>query len=113
MQNKGGQIPLDTNTTKKILLANISNNDYTATFEPMKQELEKRGFQVDVRHDLHKDEWEWQWHRILEYDKVIVCFENHYFAPIGSPLLKDYEAYCMWRCESWREDSELLRIDND
>lgn len=96
VQNKGGQLPLDTNTTKKILLANISHNDYTATFEPMKKELESRGFQVDVKHNLHKDEWEWQWHRMLEYDKVIVCFENHYFSPIGSPLLKDYEAYCLW-----------------
>ncbi|MCQ2958693.1 MAG: glycoside hydrolase family 3 protein [Bacteroidales bacterium] len=96
VQNKGGQLPLDTTTTKRILLANISHNDYAYLFEPMKKELEQRGFQVDIRHDMHKNDWEWRWNQLLEYDKVIVCFENHYFEPIGSPLLKDAEAYCLW-----------------
>jgi uncharacterized membrane protein len=30
---------------------------------------------------------------IGSYDKFIVCFENKYFDPIGSPLLKDKEAF--------------------
>ncbi len=96
VKNTNNVLPLDTTTTKRILLANISHSDYSGTFEVMKKELEKYGFQVDIKHDLHKNDWEWRWDQLLAYDKVIVCFENHYFDPIGSPLLKDCEAYCVW-----------------
>lgn len=96
VKNTNNVLPLDTTTTKRILLANISHSDYSGTFEVMKKELEKYGFQVDIKHDLHKNDWEWRWDQLLAYDKVIVCFENHYFDPIGSPLLKDREAYCVW-----------------
>lgn len=104
IKNKGNVLPLDTTTTKKILLANISHYDYSATFEVMKKELESYGFTVDIKHDLHKNDWEWRWNQLLEYDKVIVCFENHYFAPIGSPLLKDVEAYCVWTINALPKD---------
>ena len=100
VKNTNNVLPLDTTTTKRILLANISHSDYSATFEVMKQELEKYGFKVDIKHDLHKNDWEWRWDQLLAYDKVIVCFENHYFDPIGSPLLKDREAYCVWTINS-------------
>ena len=59
----------------------------------MKKELEARGFEVRIEHDFHLYNWEWRWDSLAQYDKFIVCFENHYFDPIGSPLLKDKEAY--------------------
>ncbi len=50
-----------------------------------------------LEHDMHLHKWEWRWDTsIVNYDKYIVAFENHYFNPIGSPFLKDAEAYSLW-----------------
>ena len=98
IQNKGNVIPFDTATVKKIMLINLSHNDHRKEFKILKKELLERGFdEVRLVHDFHRNEWGWKWDTaVLPYDKYIVCFENHYFKPIGSPLLKDREAYALW-----------------
>ncbi|HRS17888.1 MAG TPA: glycoside hydrolase family 3 N-terminal domain-containing protein [Bacteroidales bacterium] len=96
IQDKNNDIPLSPNKTKKIFMVNISHNDKRAVLQTMKKELESRGFQVRLEHDFHLYNWEWRWDSLAQYDKFIVCFENKYFDPIGSPLLKDKEAYCLW-----------------
>jgi beta-N-acetylhexosaminidase len=96
IKNKNNTLPLSPEKDSTILLANISYNDKSYLFEPMKKELESYGFKVSIIHDLHLHHWQWRWDSLLTYDKVIVCFENKYFDPIGSPLLKDHEAYSLW-----------------
>ncbi|NLK80856.1 MAG: glycoside hydrolase family 3 protein [Bacteroidales bacterium] len=90
-------IPLSPEKTKRIFIANISHNDHRAEFQVLKNELIARGFEVRLEHDMHLHKWEWRWDTsIVNYDKYIVAFENHYFNPIGSPFLKDAEAYSLW-----------------
>lgn len=96
IQDKNTDIPLSPAKTKKIFMVNISHNDKRAVLQTMKKELENRGFEVRLEHDFHLYNWEWRWDSLAQYDKFIVCFENKYFDPIGSPLLKDKEAYCLW-----------------
>ncbi|MFO7869292.1 MAG: glycoside hydrolase family 3 N-terminal domain-containing protein [Bacteroidales bacterium] len=96
IKNKNNTLPLSPETDSTILLANISYFDKSSLFEPMKKELEAEGFSVSIIHDLHLHNWQWRWDSLLTYDKVIVCFENKYFDPVGSPLLKDHEAYSLW-----------------
>lgn len=89
-------LPLDTAREKKIFMVNISHNDKRAVLQPMKKALEQAGFEVRLEHDFHLYNWEWRWDSLAQYDKFIVCFENKYFDPIGSPLLKDREAFSLW-----------------
>lgn len=96
IQDKNNDIPLSPAKTKKIFMVNISHNDKRSVLQPMKKELEARGFEVRLEHDFHLYNWQWRWDSLAQYDKFIVCFENKYFDPIGSPLLKDKEAYCLW-----------------
>lgn len=96
IQDKNHDIPLSSEKSKKIFIVNISHNDKRAELKTMKEELEAHGFEVRVEHDFHLHHWEWKWDSLAQYDKFIVCFENKYFAPIGSPLLKDAEAYSLW-----------------
>jgi beta-N-acetylhexosaminidase len=96
IQDKNADIPLTPQKSKKIFLVNISHSDHRADFITLKTELEARGFEVRLEHDFHLYNWQWRWDSLAQYDKFIVCFENHYFDPIGSPLLKDKEAYCLW-----------------
>jgi beta-N-acetylhexosaminidase len=104
IQDKNKDIPLDTQTVKKIMLVNISHNDHRAAFQTIKNELKGRGFDVRLEHDFHLYNWQWRWDSLAQYDKFIVCFENHYFDPIGSPLLKDREAYCLWTIKDLPKD---------
>jgi len=96
IQDKSNVIPLDTQNIKKIMLVNISHNDHREEFRILQNELIERGFEVSLEHDFHLHSWAWRWETLAQYDKFIVCFENHYFKPIGSPLLKDREAYALW-----------------
>ncbi len=98
IQNKSNVIPLDTATDKRIMLINISHENHTKTFQTLRNELLERGFdEVRLEHNIHRNEWGWKWDTaIMPYDKYIVCFENRYLAPLGSPLLKDRETYALW-----------------
>ena len=96
IQDKKNELPLSPSTNKKILLANISFRDKSAHFETMKSELEARGFDVTLSYDLHFYNWQTRLEDLWIYDKIIVCFENKFFDPIGSPLLKEHEAFSLW-----------------
>ena len=100
IQDKKNELPLKPSTNKKILLANISYSDKSKLFEPMKRELEARGFDVTLTYDLHFYKWQTRLDSLNKFDKIIVCFENKYFDPIGSPLLKDHEAFSLWTINS-------------
>ncbi|MDR2963281.1 MAG: glycoside hydrolase family 3 protein [Bacteroidales bacterium] len=96
IQDKNNVLPLDTATVKKIMMVNISHNDHRGDLQVLRNGLKERGFDVRLEHDFHLHHWQWRWDSLAQYDKFIVCFENHYFDPIGCPLLKDSEAYSLW-----------------
>jgi len=108
IQDKNNDIPLSPDKTKRIFIANISHNDHRAELQTMKRDLEARGFEVRLEHDMHLHKWQWRWDTaIANYDKYIVAFENHYFDPIGSPLLKDVEAYSLWTIKELPKDKVI------
>ena len=62
----------------------------------MSDELKNRGFEVDMMDNPHFYSWGWRIDSLDTYDKVIVCFENRYFHPLGTCLLKDKESFAVW-----------------
>ncbi len=108
IKDANNDIPLSPEKSKKIFIANISHNSHVAELQVMKKELEARGFDVRLEHDMHLYKWQWRWDTsIATYDKVIVAFENHYFNPVGSPLLKDAEAYSLWTIKELPKDKVI------
>ena len=101
-------LPLSPEKGKRVFIANISHNDFTDRFQVMKKALEKRGFEVRLEHDMHLYNWQWRWDTsIATYDTYIVAFENHYFNPIGSSLLKDAEAFSLWTIKELPRDKVI------
>jgi len=108
IKDVNNDIPLSPEKTKRIFIANISHNDHRAELQVLKEELIARGFEVRLEHDMHLHRWQWRWDTsIVNYDKYIVAFENHYFNPIGSPLLKDAEAYSLWTIKELPKDKVI------
>lgn len=96
LSDKNKEIPLKPEKIKKILLANISYNDKTPIFETTKKELEKRGFEVVIMYNPHFYQWGWRIDSLAKFDKIITLFENKYFDPLGSAILKQHEAFGLW-----------------
>jgi len=107
IQDKNNDIPLDTQNIKKIMLINISyvdsfvvhglpKRDRKKDFEIIQKELIKKGFDVSLELDFHL----WNGHELDKYDKFIVCFENSFFDPVGSPFLKGREAFFLWKVKT-------------
>ena len=101
IQDKNNDIPLCNEKIKKIMLVNLSyhqtRRDREKDFDVIKEELTAKGFEVDIVHDFHLWDWEWRLNsELAQYDKFIVCFENSFLDPTGSPLLKGREAYSLW-----------------
>ena len=96
LEDRNGDIPLSPEKSKKILLMPISYHDKGKTFEFTKNELEKRGFEVDMMVNPHFYQWGWRIDSLYTYDKVFICFENRYFNPLGTPFFKEHEAFGVW-----------------
>jgi beta-N-acetylhexosaminidase len=100
IQDKNNDIPLNTDKIKKIMLINISYSgrpNREKEFEVIKNELIAQGFEVNMEHDFYI--WSWKGRlndELAQYDKFILCFENSFFDPVGSPLLKGREAFYLW-----------------
>jgi beta-N-acetylhexosaminidase len=96
LEDRFNELPLNPEKSKRILLSTISYRDKSALFETTKKELEARGFEVTMLSNPHFYDWGWRIDSLNKYDKIIVCFENKYFDPLGSPLLKEHEAFAIW-----------------
>lgn len=107
IEDKNSELPLDTSKVKTILLASISHADKTHLYKTLKEELEKRGFEVEISDDFHFHKWGWRINHFDKYDKVIVCFENKYFDPLGSSFMKDQEAYKIWTINMLRPEHRI------
>jgi len=99
-----GSLPLDPKKDKKILLVNVSHTDKAAMFEPTKKLLEARGFTVYLRHDLSYFDWNWRTDSLKYFDRIIACFENKYFDPVGISFFKGDEASSVWTLNTQPKD---------
>lgn len=89
-------LPLDSNNAEKILLVNVSERNKSQIFEYTRQLLVERGFNVDLRFSLSYFDWNWRMDSLKYYDRIIACFENMYFDPVGLPFFKATEAESVW-----------------
>jgi beta-N-acetylhexosaminidase len=89
-------LPLDTNKARNILLVNVSETDKSKIFQHTKKLLEERGFNVFLRYSLSYFDWNWRMDSLACYDRIIACFENKYFDPVGIPFFKGIEAESVW-----------------
>lgn len=89
-------LPLKPSKDKNILIVSISHTDKSKLFEPTQKLLQETGFNVYVRHDLNYFDWNWRMDSLSFFNKIIVCFENKYFDPLGTPMLKGNEAGSIW-----------------
>jgi len=91
------EIPLTPTKNKKILIVNLSSIDRTKEFIYTQKLLQEKGFEVDTpMHNPLFFNWESKISSFEKYDKIIVAFENRYFNPLGSPMLKDKEVLGLW-----------------
>lgn len=90
-------IPLNPNKDKKILIVNISFEDKSNILKTTQKALNDYGFVADtILHNPNFFDYGQKLEYFDQYDKIIVAFENHYFSPLGTSLLKDKEALGLW-----------------
>ncbi len=91
------EIPLNPSTTKRIAIVNLSHKDRTPELAYTQKLLNEKGFVVDTLiHNPQFFGWQDKIAFFDKYDKIIVAFENRYFNPLGSSMLKDKEALGLW-----------------
>lgn len=95
-EDRNSDIPLKPDMTKKLLIVPVGYCLDEGKFSVTKQEFEKRGFDVTVMVNPHFYDWGYRIDSLDYYDKIIVCFENRYFAPLGTPFFKDKESFGVW-----------------
>lgn len=90
-------IPLKPEFHKRLAIVNLSHENRTNELRLTQKLLEEKGFEVDtILHNPSFFDWGEKLDYFMEYDKVIVAFENRYFSPLGASLLKDKEAMGVW-----------------
>jgi len=91
------EIPLNPNKIKKIAIVNLSHIDRTKEFAYTQKLLNKKGFAVDTLiHNPIFFAWQDNISFFDQYDKIIVAFENRYFNPLGTSMLKNEESLGLW-----------------
>ncbi len=96
LRNDNDAIPIDTSKVKNILLVNVSERDKSQLFIHTKKLLEEKGFNVKLTYSLSYFDWNWRIDSLKCFDRIIACFENKYFDPVGMPFFKGKEAESVW-----------------
>jgi beta-N-acetylhexosaminidase len=104
-----GILPLTPSKDNKIMLVALSHSNKASFFEPTKKMLEDRGFKVSLRHGMSYFDWNWRLDSLLKFDRIIICFENKYLDPVGSPMIKDDEAKSIW-CANLLPQEKIIGI---
>lgn len=94
--DKNQDVPLSAEKSKKLLILEVGAELNEAKLQVMKEELQARHFEVDIMDNPHFYSWGWRIDSLDAYDKILVCFENRYFHPLGTCLLKDKESFAVW-----------------
>jgi beta-N-acetylhexosaminidase len=93
LSNKNKVLPIDTLTSKNILLCVVSENDQTKTFSELKEQLTSKGFKVTVQQNLPFYSSEERLPEIeKQYDKILFLF---YSTP-GSITSWGEQSLTMW-----------------
>ena len=91
------EIPLNPEKIKKIAIVNLSHIDRTKEFAYTQKLLNEKGFVVDTLiHNPIFFAWQDNISFFDQYDKIIVAFENRYFNPLGTSMLKNEESLGLW-----------------
>ena len=97
VDNRNNLLPLDTFTSKKMLLCVVSDGDQQAAFTSLKEALQAKGFEVDIRSNLsffsHGHELN---NMAATYDKFIFAFYSNPANPWGSLDLRGEGALTVW-----------------
>lgn len=96
VEDRDKSLPLKVESSKKLVVIGVGEEMTLAKLDPMKEEFKKRGFEVDVLENPHFYEWGVKIDSLNMYDKILVCFENRYFHPLGTCLLKNKEVFAVW-----------------
>ena len=95
--DKNNELPLNSESNKKIAIINISYNNMVSHFEYTKELLKAKGYEVDtILYNPFFYTWQAKLSYFNQFDKVLVVFENRYLSPIGSSMLKGSEAMGLW-----------------
>jgi len=106
VRNKIGAIPVTPKDTN-ILMINISYTDKTDKFETAKKLFEDRGHKVELWYGASFYDWGWRVDYFEKYDKIIICFENRYFDPLGTSYFKNHEALSMWMVNMMNQENVI------
>jgi len=96
VENGDNLLPIKAADGKRIALIQIGEEMDESKFVVTKRELESRGFTVDIFDNPHFYAWGYRIDSLNNYDKILVCFENRYFHPLGTCLLKKKESFGVW-----------------
>jgi len=96
VEDRNGSLPLKVEKDKKILVIEVGEEMSEGKMEVTKNELQSRGFEVTVMDNPHFYQWGYRIDSLSTYDKILVCFENRYFHPLGTCLLKNKESFAVW-----------------
>jgi beta-N-acetylhexosaminidase len=97
LSDKNNLLPLDTSSSKKILLCVVSGGDQQVTFIPFKEALTAKGFEVDIRSNLSFFTHGHELNQLsATYDKFIFIFNSNPANPWGSLDLRGDGALTVW-----------------
>ena len=97
VENSNNELPIKVENGKRLLLITVGEELSTEKLAVTKRELENRGFSVDMLDNPKIWNYESEIDSLSNvYSKVLVCFENRYFHPLGTCLLKNKESYAVW-----------------
>jgi beta-N-acetylhexosaminidase len=107
-------LPLDPAKDKKILVVGVvpkSRKGGDGGFSRLahfKAELEKRGFSVDLQHNILYETDYWQSDVTERYDRIIVIAIRQMHQPFGPLLFWDDEAQSVWGINAMPKDKIIV-----
>ena len=114
VRDRNQQIPLDPKADKKVLLIKVANQGQKGgsrevnALDNFGEELRKRGFEVDIQHNLLYESQGWTEDASTQYDKIIVALARRPHAPFGPIQLWDDEAQTAWGVNSMVKDNLIV-----
>lgn len=97
LSNKNNELPFNSKNVKSILVVVISKNEDLTIFEPLRNELIRKGFEVDIRYNLSFFENGAELTQIAQkYDRIIFSFYSAPGNPWGALSNNGNEALTMW-----------------
>ena len=114
VRDRNHALPLDPARDKKILVVGVvpqsrkGGDGGFARLGHFKQELEDRGFTVDLQHNILYETDYWQSDISERYDRIIVLAIRHMHQPYGPLLFWDDEAQSVWGINAMSKDKIIV-----